>query len=305
MNRHTLLLALFATATAVLSLWSERHFPIGIGEPGPLTAVIVAVTGGLTAIDRLLGTGQAKSLRELLRKKARKYFPHAACAITILAGTVVFCVSSVLVIPEEVGTSGGYQLRAVSDSVARDPITEDPLRFMVWSGPFGRQYELTAPVYLPEIIDVHPVTGVTIRPGRDMRPVPSALFRPPAKALTYLSSDGYFVLEREDGTELARGVCDDECSFVIGLQQPLPEMWRQLWRWELEGQGLQPSVISRTMRAWHRLEQVELPEPLKPGMKLRAFIRSAGNKERAEGQWIVGTEPIVDVGFEYIPPRIN
>jgi hypothetical protein len=215
-----------------------------------------------------------------------------------LAAIVMLCYSSVVVIPGEGDSAAGIALRGVSDNQEPVRTYEDPTQLVVKTGPFGADFELSAPGYLPEVIQIYPLVGKTIRMEQDLRPAPSVLFRPPYEAMGFLSQGGEFVLYDQSQHEIQRSSCPKECSFLVGQGGPLSSGAAQTWMWELQGMGLGQQETSRTMGAWNRPTLV--PYELRPHMKLRAVVMTPAGGEGAAVEWEVTPERMADVPMKFI-----
>ena len=219
MNTASLMLRVGALAALLVAahFWADRHLGIGFGSPGPFSALVVAVSGVLGIIDKLLEKSEKESIGDRVRGMSRFALATPALIVAFLVAGVVFgSYSSILIVPG----SASVKLETVSvpepDSDKPDPRCWEPAgnprRFLCAVGLFGSVFQVAVPGYLRETVFVYPLTGANVRIDRDLREAPSVLLRPPPRALFALAN-GRLVVRRKNSDDLEAERKGKQASF--------------------------------------------------------------------------------------------
>lgn len=74
-------LGLLAAILTLLSLWSHRHFRIGIGDPGPLVGIVAVMSAVAGLLGKLLQGDETERMKTLLRGAGRAIASTTALVI--------------------------------------------------------------------------------------------------------------------------------------------------------------------------------------------------------------------------------
>lgn len=285
----------------LVDLWGSHHFGIGIRDPGPLAAGIAVVTAALGWLDKVVGGSAKETVSQALQRAIR-----AALATPILVGgwmlaLVVFLTySSVILIPSSSEAAFHATVTPLDNPRGADEKAlgeaQAFLRFVVTTGPFGRPFRVKVPGYVTEVVDVPPLTGLTLRPYREFRPSPSVLLRPPPAALGHLQ-DGridVWIMQGEKKIPI-ESVQKKGTSFLVGRFQPVPGDLPERWRLELMAQGFQGQALASILLAWSNPTPITPDLELEPGMRLEAEVRTQGDVVVARTEHKLGTEGLTDL----------
>ena len=226
--------------------------------------------------------------------------PRTLGALYLVAGFLMLNISSIVVISDAAESSASSSIDAV-DGHGELPAWmcdrgTDTRRYCVWSGPFGSTYRVTVEGYLPRSLEVYPLISAKLRPDEDMQRSPTVIIRPTVKALDTLSrcdADlcGTFTLCELDAKECETFIREagEPRSFLVGWAQAVPRGLVQDWQLELTTEEDDASTLAATILKWKNWARFppgarsgphEVP-PLRPGMQLRAEVRSQANKSVA------------------------
>lgn len=294
---------LLAALVVTLNAWTTRHLGWGLENAFGITSIAAGLGLAATLGEKFLPEEERGALRISLAR-----IPMAVIAgLWIVFGTIAATRSSVVVFGDAKESSLSEQsmiLTRVDSGNSIPPAArsskDEPLRFEVPTSPFGRPYRLKVPGYIEQIVDVRPLTGLTVVPERDLRVSPSVLFRPPSSALQELSpgSGGKFqILELAGKTLRPLAVSCQKSSFLLGREQEIPSGWPELWKLELDVSGVTAvsSMTSAALLGWHHYTPLQPPRDLTPDMVLEARVISGGNAVIARARVRLRTEPLVDV----------
>jgi hypothetical protein len=179
-----------------------------------------------------------------------------------------------------------------------------PERLIVRVGPFGREFRLEVPDYLPTVVTVTPLTGLRLVADRDLRRSPTMLLRPPATALGAMEAQGAsFRLLVSDGKGKWRLLGLEKCkvehcaatSFMVGRFQPVPSALVNEWRLELMAlDQMEESRLAETVLAWKRPVYLKNIPVIVPGTLLRAEAWSRSKEVVASTEVLVGNDNFLD-----------
>ncbi len=292
------ILALFLLLV-VLNLWSGRHLGVSIVDQGwlaPVAAVVLAVAKLMDGVWRKEWPFKPERVGEILDRLAdvRVLVPAYLVALVVMA-----TFSSVTVIGASTAETGTVTLCPVDHPGCRRSreLGADlaPAQFRgVLTSPFGRTMRVDAPGYLPTTFELFPLTGLTVRLGRDVPPAPAVLFRPPPSALGSLADPaGRFRVELVAGGRRTHIDTTGASAFLLGEDQPAPADVRAYWALEL--QQLRDPDPSATLLKWMRPVVLTPPEPLGPGARLNAVVISRAGDTVAVATVRLPTGRFVDV----------
>jgi hypothetical protein len=222
--------------------------------------------------------------------------------------------SSVLIIPEQAGQELQYSIVPIegqaSAAVGEQRTDESVYRIGVWTGPFGRTYQLTVNGYVPITIDVFPLFGKIVRVGQDMDKSPTLLLRPWIGALRSLRNNGTFKLWRillKGERQLIADARGHDGSFLVGWEQVVSRNYISDWRSELiaTSGSREPEVLERTILSWRNLKHIVPMSQnqkiyFKPGEKLEAEVYSRADVLVAKVSITVSNQTLQDVVIEDI-----
>jgi hypothetical protein len=194
-------------------------------------------------------------------------------------------------------------------------------RHWVWVSPFGRIYRVMLDGYLPDLIEIYPLLGATVKPEHDLQRSPTILVRPTVKALqslgqceTVLSQTGgsvkrcgWFRLCEIDESgkcnEIAR-VEGHSSAFLVGWPRAMPQGIMQDWRLELtiSGASKVPVIEAATIKAW-KAPKLLNPDPSpKIGSRLRAEVYTKSEEKEivASKTFNVTNTPFIDILMETV-----
>ena len=294
---------LLAALVVTVNAWTTRHLGWGLENAFGITSIAAGLGLAATLGEKFLPEEERGALRISLAR-----IPLAVVAgLWIVFGTIAATRSSIVVFSDakESSLSNEGVILTRMDSVNSIPPAarsskDEPLRFEVPTSPFGRPYRLKVPGYIEQIVEVHPLTGLTVLPDRDLRVSPSVLFRPPPSALQELSlgSGGKFqILELAGKTSRPLVVSCQKSSFLLGREQEIPSGWPELWKLELDVSGVTAvsSMTSAALLGWHHYTPLRPPRDLTPDMVLEARVISGGNAIIARARVRLRKDPLIDV----------
>jgi len=296
---------LWAVLVIMVNSWTTHH--LGWGLENPLGIASIAAGSGLvmTLAEKLLPKEEIESLRISLAE-----IPLAIVLILLAVFAVVVAIrSSVTIISESVGSSIAWDDVRLTRADAGENIPhskrekkDEPLRFPVSTSPLGHLFRLKVPGYIGQVVQVYPVTGLTVIPERDLRISPSVLFRPPTNALQELTpkSGGKFqILAVENSGLRSLRVACNRTSYLFGTDHEIPATWFALWDLELRGSQISDSAgdASATKLAWYRHTVLEPARDLAPGDVLEARVISGGRAVIAKARTQLGNEALKDVAL--------
>ena len=145
------------------------------------------LTGGPTVffmvLDRVLSGEEKGGLKGVLEKWVhgalrRSLLATPAIVLLYLGGGVLAATySSVTVIPPREGKGLTVEVAAIgaAKAEARGEIStgEPPARLRLFTNPFGRDLRLSVRGFVAQTITLYPLTGLTVDPDRDLRPLPT------------------------------------------------------------------------------------------------------------------------------------
>jgi hypothetical protein len=294
---------LLAALVVTVNAWTTQHLGWGLENAFGITSIAAGLGLAATLGEKLLPEEEMGALRISLAR-----IPLAVVVgLWIVFGAIAATRSSVVVLDDTKESSLSNEsavLTRVDTGSSIPPGTrkskDEPVRFEVPTSPFGRAYRLKVPGYIEQIVEVHPLTGLTVVPERDLRVSPSVLFRPPTSALQELSpgSGGKFqILELTGKTLRPLAVSCQKSSFLLGREQEIPAGWRELWKLELEVSGITAisSMTAATLLGWYHYTPLPSPRDLTPDMVLEARVISSGNAIIAKARVRLRAEPLIDV----------
>jgi hypothetical protein len=297
--RALVLLALLALA----DLWANRHLDAGIDHPGVLATMGGALTAALGLMDRLgVGEGARAWVVRVWSVLGSLLSPAVLAFLWVVLILTMSTVSSVVVTNGDT-EPGTVQLVPVASGRVIERLGEaaSAQRFLVTTTPFGKRYEVRVDGFLPGTFDVPPLWGQTVAVPRDLRPLPTLLFRPPLPALASLERGRFVVYAKERTGRRQIALAEStRASFLVGRARPLPPEWLMLWRFELESAGAERPQVASALLDWSRRALPRRSGDIAPGMTLVAEVRSPAGKLVACREWVVGSDDVVDVPMRYV-----
>jgi hypothetical protein len=293
---------LLGVAVVAINSWTSHHLGWGLENPLGITSLAAGLGLAVTLGERLLPKDEIESLKISLAQ-----IPATLVFLFLAAFAVLAAIrSSVLVVSDSsngLPWDGIHLSRAdTTDNVPASPREkkEEPLRFFVRTSPLGRLYRLKVPGYIEQVIQVYPLTGLTVVPERDLRLSPSVLFRPPTNALQELmpKAGGEFQVRIEDGAAFRTMKVDcNRSSYLLGSEHEIPASWLGIWDLELKGSQVSDNAgdASATKLAWYRHTLLQPPRDLAPGDVIEARVVSSGRAVVASVRVKLGNETIRDV----------
>jgi hypothetical protein len=298
---------LVAAWIVTVNAWTTRHLGWGLESVFGLASIATGLALAFSVLGKVLPEDEWKNLR----------ISAAKVPLTLVLGAwIAFCAiasvrSSVLIVRDATGdtlSSKDLLLTSVSSGGRFSPDAQDPkaepVRFRVPTTPFGRAYRLKVPGYLEQVVQVFPLTGLTVIPERDLRVSPSVLFRPSITAIRELGpSGGKFQVLTVTGTaKESLAVSCQKSSLLLGSAQEIPASWPGLWKLELDTHtvpgGSDQSNTAETMLAWLQHTYRRPPHDLAPGTELEARVISSGNAIVASARTTLRSEPLIDVALQ-------
>src|ERR1039458_4336421 len=176
------------------------------------------------------------------------------------------------------------------------------------TSPFGETYLLTVDGYLPQMIKIFPLTGVTISPRRDLLPSLSVLFRPDADGLRTLADGGRLEVWSEAGgkrTPVATSMPRSPVSILVGNDPPISPTLVENWRLELMAKELKPDMIAKRLQQWKAPDRPQSGIPLQPGMILGAELKTRDAVVMARTHVTLGMERLTDIMLDSNCPYSN
>lgn len=257
------------------------------GETQPRVVLARADRGAAVAPSSVVASSPPKTLEQAIRD-ARCTAPQPTADVTADGA------------PPESGSS----LKEADRS------KDDPYRFFVTTSPLGRPYLLRVKGYLPKPLEVYPLGGVTIVPGRDLSPSPSVLLRPDPDALAALSDGGLIIVTLlRNGNKQLIACGARRSSFLIGSMESLPitlrQQLREDWRLELTGAAEDEQHTAQILNDWRNAQPLSLRglSDLESRMKLEVEIRSRQGQTVARSLVTVRDDELMDVSVPYLTPR--
>jgi hypothetical protein len=305
-GRELLPKALLWTGLVIgVNSWTTHHLGWGLENPLGIASIAAGLGLVMTLAEKLLPKEEIESLKISLAE-----IP-LAIVLTLLAVFVVVAAirSSVTIISDSAGNSiawGDVRLTGADTGVeiqsSRHEKKDEPLRFAVSTSPLGHLFRLKVPGYIGQVVQVYPVTGLTVIPERDLRISPSVLFRPPTNALQELTpkSGGRFqILAVENSGLRSLRVACNRSSYLFGTEHEIPATWFALWDLELRGSQISDATgdASATKLAWYRHIVLEPARDLAPGDVLEARVISGGGAVIAKARTQLGNEVLKDVAL--------
>lgn len=307
--------ASLAILVVVVNSWTTRHLGWGLESAFGITSLAVGLGLVVTIGEKLLPEDEIKTLKVSVARipvvLVVGLWIAFACLAALRSSVVILTDSG-----EKSFSAEGVRLtRADTGEVV--PLTkreskDAPLRFGVSTSLFGRAYRLKLPGYIEQVVQVYPLTGLTVVPETDLRVSPSLLFRPPTNALQELNpkSGGKFqILEIQKNGLSPLSVSCHKSSYLLGREQGIPAAWVGLWDLELKVAQVSeiPAEEASTKLAWYRYTVLAPPHDLAPGDFIEARVISGGNAVIARARVKLGTEPLKDVALlaEPSPQALN
>lgn len=295
------MVALVALGAAV-DLWLHHHFGVGLSV-ALLGGISTALAAGMGVLDWVVERSDKDNIFRSIRRLLRPIVSlPVLVGLYILAAILATTYASIIVVPESGAGPLTVTARAVDEpgySVSGEQGDKDPLvRVPVRVTAFGRTFEVDATGYLPGRFEVRPFVGRKIQAARELTPLPTVLFRPPAIAIRSLAGGGSFEVWRgaEGAEALLVSSTGSASSFLVGLEQRVPPEWGNGWRLELEAIGLESADLSSLLGQWSSPQHLAVAEsPLIPGDRLRAVVKTRAGVTKAEAVIILGEQRIKDV----------
>ncbi|NIS38895.1 hypothetical protein GWN26_13615, partial [Candidatus Saccharibacteria bacterium] len=198
----------FALAIFLLNLWSAHHLGTTIGDlsfiNGPL---------GILAVVSFLAQWLTEKEASDFKTRVRKWFLFflKPPALIFLYAFLLICsslVSSVTVLSD--GTPGKLTVALTPEgnnqgNEKKEELrgSNDVVRFIDSTTPFGRPFYLEVDGYLRKSFDLYPWVGTKIRVREDLTPLPTVLLRIPTAARMFLSGGSVelYIADTGDGQE--------------------------------------------------------------------------------------------------------
>ena len=193
---------LVAAWIVIVNAWTVRHLGWGLENVFGISSLAAGLAAAATLFEKSIPEEELKQLKISLLKIPMTYI----VGLWIVFGAISSMRSSVVVLRDLRGDAvygDGIVLSTVisnqSFAADRRETKDEPVRFSwVPTTPFGRAYRLKVPGYVEQVVQVYPLTGLTVIPERDLPGVsPSVLFRPSmiaAKELDPVSGGKFEVL---------------------------------------------------------------------------------------------------------------
>jgi hypothetical protein len=303
---------LWAVLVIGVNSWTTHHLGWGLENPLGIASIAAGLGLVMTLAEKLLPKEEIESLRISLAE-----IPLAIVLILLAVFAVVAAIrSSVTIVSDSVGSSIAWDDVRLTRADTGENIPpskrekkDEPLRFPVATSPLGHLFRLKVPGYIGQVVQVYPVTGLTVIPERDLRISPSVLFRPPTNALQELTpkSGGKFqILAVENSGLRSLRVACNRSSYLFGTEHEIPATWFALWDLELRGSQVSDRTgdASATKLAWYRHTVLEPARDLAPGDVLEARVISGGGAVIAKARIQLGNEVLKDVALvSQTPPK--
>jgi hypothetical protein len=307
--------AFLAILVVAVNSWTTRHLGWGLESAFGITSLAVGLGLVATLGEKLLPEEEIKALKISIAR-----IPGALVVGLWMAFACLATLRSSVVVLGDTGeksfSAEGVRLTKVDTGevvpLMQRESKEAPLRFGVSTSLLGRAYRLKVPGYIEQVVQVYPLTGLTVVPETDMRVSPSLLFRPPTNALQELNpkSGGKFqILEIQKNGLTPLTVSCHKSSYLLGREQGIPAAWAGLWDLELKVSQISdvPAEEASTKLAWYRYTVLVPPHDLAPGDFIEARVISGGNAVIARVRVKLGSEPLKDVALlaEPSPQALN
>lgn len=300
----TLRAVLFLLWLAIGNDWLTRHMGLKWDKP-----IFVGILAGLGAGFGALEAATGNDLKKYWIGRATDR-ALGAPLLTAMYAVLLIAVagwSSVTVLNDPPNTVFDATL-ARADQVGGEPVHEDnaaeptqPVQFAgIWVGVLGRPYRLLVKGYLPQMLNVYPIAGVSISPRKDLRVTPSILLRPPLEALGAMAGGVSFELTIEGASApetVASGTVKEQ-SILVGTDQPIPQPWLESWRLELVAHRItNDSLLAQLLEYWKKPALVAPQKPLEPGRVVRAVVYNATHDAIAEARARLTDERFQDIAM--------
>ena len=303
---------LWATAIPVAALvvtmnaWATRHLGWGLENMFGISSIAAGVGIVVALFDKIIPENEVKQLKFSLLKIPSIY----VICLWIVFGAVAAMRSSVVVVRDSIRDTAFPEATVLSELNSNGRFapdireTEDKSVRFTWvpTTPFGRAYRLKVPGYVEQVLQVYPLTGLTVIPERDLRVSPSVLFRPSMTAVKELDpvSGGKFQVLLVTGKSAQSLIVScHKSSFLLGSEQEVPAAWPAMWELELAMRAssvpASQSNNADTMLAWLRYTLLQPPHDLAPGTVLEGRVVSKGNAIVASARATLRAEPLIDV----------
>jgi len=301
-----------AILAAAANLWAERHLGYGLDDPLSLLGITGGATAASMVLDRMLSEAEREKRVQRVLASVRRLLDRAltapVLALLYLAAAIVAATwSSIIVVPPKEGTLAAITLTPLDDTAAavkkQLPSDGAPARLLVAANPLGRPFQLSGEGYMPQVVTLYPLSGLTIDVDRDLAPAPTLLFRPPTAAFASLNSDGsrFSVFKRDSSgcTMLAQSAGDRQGAraFLLGMARPTPADRMVLWNLELTAGKSEPDTTAAALLAWNGPEALAATSSPMPGDQVYAVVTTRANKRSAEALWSVRRDVFQDIAM--------
>jgi hypothetical protein len=302
----------------ILDLWLEHTWGVGVKNPGWLASLAGSLTAILGLLEKHVDEQELKFVKIPL---PRPSFFLLAIGYLVLA-ILIFTYAAVVIVgdasQESLTVTLSNPWTGEKQSCQGDERTEQdnqrkcrtgglslsPLRFVVHTSPFGRVYRLKVDGYLARYVEVYPFAGVEINPQRDLSISPSILLRPPVNALRELADGGLLVVRYLAPTGEQMIACDDSgnsSAFLLGREQPIPDLLLASWKLETQAEKLSPSAEAEALLKWRRAKVLTPKVELAPEMKIQAQVVTRGRAVISQVVLALGDEKLTDVAMSSEP----
>lgn len=306
---RVLLLALWAGAA---NLWCYRHLGFGFDDPVAMLGITAGPTAFFMALDRILGSEDAKGFKRWLDERVRGFLRAWVLTTPVLVLLYFFglvagaTISSVTIVPPRQGADLAVEIAPIgSDDVetsGRVSAGGTPLHLWLATNPFGRDLRLTVKTFVPQTITLFPLTGMTVDPEADLQKLPTLLFRPSIDALAALAGGGSIRAFRisDGGCTLLTSSTEPgpAGALMLGPERPFPSGTQAMWHLELRAQDLSDADIANALLKWNRPATVTSDEPLEPGDLVYVTVVTRAGKRKTEALATVGREAFQDIRID-------
>jgi len=306
-----------AVLAAAVNLWAERHLGYGLDDPLSLLGITGGATAASMVLERMISEAEReKRTRRLLawvRRVLDRVLTVPVLALLYLAAAVIVATwSSIIIVPPKDGTLAAITLTPIDGAGA--PVEKElpadgaTARLLLAANPLGRAFQLSGDGYMPQVITLYPLTGLTIDVDSDLAPAPTLLFRPPTATFSSLNSDGSrFSVYRRDSngcTMLAQSTIDRKGarSFLLGVERPTPADRITLWDLQLSADASQSEARATALLAWSAPEALTTDAAPVPGDEVYAVVTTKANKRSAAALWSVRRDVFQDVAMTVTEP---
>ena len=322
--RACLLVALLAA----FNLWLVRHTGRGWEDPraiGSLAGLVMLVLG---IMEKVFSTVDESIAKRIYRTVVDFALDGRVLGLAYLAAAFLMLnLSSIVIIEEGASASATPTVAPIGSTVGIQEWScergKGPWRYCLWTGPFGSNYRVSVDGYMPQVVEVFPLTGRRIVPSRDLKRSPTALIRPSVDGLNSLNRCepvegqpnkqrcGEFTLCRleENACDVILRLENHAGSFLIGWPKAVPPGLIHDWRLELLAAGKDETrdaqVFSDTLLKW-KYHRAFVPNraddaiaALEVGSRWRAQVR-AKTEERGMVdclEFTVEDKPFMDLAM--------